>query len=99
MNITDLAQHMLPLLRAKSPPSPPVARIEVTEGYDSTGDPSLYFWLLFPDSVKAEQMTLDTILPLQKTVRDEVRRLGETRWPYVRFQRESEYEKMSRGEV
>lgn len=93
MKTVDLVQHLLPLVRAKSPPCPPVARIEVEERLDSTDYPSLFFWVLFPDSVTEEEQTLEAVQPLEWTIKEEVWRLGETRWPYVRFRTESEYER------
>jgi hypothetical protein len=77
------------LRRRKGPPK--VARLEYEDRPDSTGYPSVYVYVLFTDDTPDSDQTLEKVRPISNFVKEALRAKGETRWPYVRFRRESEY--------
>lgn len=97
MNLAELANELLQQLRGlqdQSQLASRIERIEITEGLDSTGDPALYIWVLLANDVPAKLITLKTVRPLEQAVVRHIFQRGDTRWPYVHFQRVSEYEEM-----
>jgi hypothetical protein len=74
-------------------PEPPrVVRIELEEGFDSTGDPALYIWVLLDDETTLhDEVTWQNVKQINRTIRDTLRDADEQRWPYVRFRTESEH--------
>lgn len=81
-------------LRRNFPASPRVNRFEVQEGFDSTGDPALYIWVLLRDDTPPDEQTSDKVRPIKERIVRALREAGESRWPYVRFRTEAEYQEM-----
>lgn len=99
MKVQQLAEHLWRCVQAardQSPLAARVRRIEIVEGRDSTDDPALYIWVLVADDVQSSEMTLKTIRPIEEAIWKEIRMHDEDRWPYIHFQRESEYDNMVR---
>lgn len=99
LKVQKLAEHLwrsVQAAREKSPLAARVRRIEIVEGRDSTDDPALDIWVLLANDVRSSDMTLKTIRPIEEAIWEEIRIHDEDRWPYIHFQRESEYDNMVR---
>lgn len=60
-------------------------RFQLEFGEDSTGTPAVWVWFIVDDDLKPSQEKLASANTLVKTVRSELIRSGEERWPYVSF--------------
>ena len=77
------------------PDSPRVVRIELEEGFDSTGDPALYIWVLLADDTPDEEQTWQKVREIRRIIRETLHDAQEERWPYVRFRTESEHRELT----
>jgi hypothetical protein len=89
--LADIRKLLDPsLLGLREPPR--VVRIELEEGFDSTGDPALYIWVLLDDETALDDdVTWQNVKQIDRTIRETLRGADEQRWPYVRFRTESEH--------
>lgn len=93
--IMDVKKRIQKVLRRLKPKDPPVARVEVQEGYDSIGDPAWFIWVLLPNGTPESDQTLKKLWPIEEAIVDDILSTGDPHWPYVRFRTVEEYAEIS----
>lgn len=84
-------ERLLDLKKLPLPNSPRVKRIEFYEAPDSTGDLSIFVWVLLDDTTPDSEQTAKKVAPIDEAIRERLRNADEERFAYIRFQTESEY--------
>ena len=71
-----------------------VQEIVIDRGLDSTGDLSLFVWLLLEDSVTDEDLGYEPVMALRDVARRQMREWEPDLYPYVRVRRVREWKEM-----
>ena len=72
-----------------------VREIEIARGADSTGEESLFVWLLLDDELPDSALDWDVLRPLLNEARQTMRRLQPQFYPYVRARRQREWQELA----
>jgi hypothetical protein len=64
--------------------------VEVEEYVDHDGEDALKVWIVLRDDVDEDKLPYDDVLKLKWGIRQRLRELGETRFPYTHLTKQSE---------
>ena len=77
-------------LKPKLPRNPKIVDIRVEDYVDTDGEDALRVTVILDESVKVEKLRGEDINALVSTIRQRIRDLGVTLWPYIWFAKQSE---------
>ena len=77
-------------LKSKLPRNPKIVDIRVEDYVDTDGEDALRVTVILDESVKVEKLRGEDINALESTIRQRIRDLGVTLWPYIGFAKQSE---------
>ncbi len=94
MSITQQVREALSLdelqKRLPMPQELGAVSVEVEEYVDHDGEDALRVWIVLRDDVDEDKFPYDDVLKLKWGIRQRLRELGETRFPYTHFHKQSD---------
>ena len=90
MAVDQKAQDALDVGQLPIPPGLPVARIEVQDYTDSTGEPSLRVLVVLDESVDLEHISGRDVSDLKWEIRESLRKHGISSFAYIFMAKQSE---------
>jgi len=76
-----------------------VREVIIEQGPDSTGEESLFVWLLLDNKVSDKDLNLEKVESLLSAAREQMRRLQPQFYPYVRVRRQREWQQLQEQEL
>lgn len=95
MDKPDKIVKQLNALKRRFPKAPKVVRFVVEDGNDWMGQPALFIWVLLDSGSTREDLAIENLRAIDRTIFDELHTEDEPRWPFVRFRTEAEHAELT----